>query len=36
LKASGWRVALPVNFQRSKVEWRRVVFDPGGVCDNLA
>jgi GxxExxY protein len=27
LKASGLRVALLVNFQRSKVEWRKVVFD---------
>jgi GxxExxY protein len=27
LKASGLRVALLVNFQRSKVEWRRVLLD---------
>ncbi|WP_321477213.1 GxxExxY protein [uncultured Paludibaculum sp.] len=28
LKASGLRVALLLNFQRSKVAWKRVVFDP--------
>ncbi|MBN9661227.1 MAG: GxxExxY protein [Acidobacteria bacterium] len=27
LKASGLRVALLLNFQRSKVAWKRVVFD---------
>ena len=27
LKASGLRVALLVNFQRSKVEWKRVLLD---------
>ena len=28
LKASGLRVALLFNFQRSKVEWKRVLLDP--------
>jgi hypothetical protein len=28
LKASGLRVALLINFQRPKVEWRRVLLDP--------
>lgn len=27
LKASGLHVALLLNFQRSKVAWKRVVFD---------
>jgi GxxExxY protein len=27
LKASGLRVALLINFQRPKVEWRRVLVD---------
>jgi GxxExxY protein len=29
LKASGLRVALLINFQRSKLEWKRVVLDQG-------
>jgi GxxExxY protein len=28
LKASGLRVALLINFQRPKVEWKRVLVDP--------
>ncbi len=28
LKASGLRVALLINFQRPKVEWKRVLLDP--------
>lgn len=28
LKASGLRVALLINFQKPKVEWRRVLLDP--------
>ena len=28
LKASGHRVALLINFQRPKVEWKRVLLDP--------
>ena len=28
LKASGIKLALLVNFQRPRVEWKRVVFDP--------
>ena len=28
LKASGLRVALLINFQRPKVEWKRVIVDP--------
>jgi len=27
-KASGLRVALLINFQRPKVEWKRVLLDP--------
>ena len=29
LRASGLSVALLLNFQRSKMEWRRVAFTPG-------
>jgi hypothetical protein len=28
LKASGLRVALLINFQSPKVEWKRVLLDP--------
>ena len=28
LKASGLSVALLINFQRPKVEWKRVLLDP--------
>jgi len=28
LRASGLRVALLINFQRPKVEWKRVLLDP--------
>jgi len=27
LKASGLRIALLVNFRRSKVEWKRIVYN---------
>jgi GxxExxY protein len=27
LKASGLRLALLINFQKPKVEWRRIVYD---------
>jgi GxxExxY protein len=26
LKASGVRLALPVNFQKSRVEWKRIIY----------
>jgi GxxExxY protein len=28
LKVSGLRVALLINFQRPKVEWKRILLDP--------
>ena len=31
LKASSIRLALLVNFQRPRVEWRRIVYDPASL-----
>jgi GxxExxY protein len=36
LKASGLRVALLINFQRSKLEWKRVLLDQDGIAPSAS